>query len=248
LELKLALITVAASLLGAVLVTASNAADSQDFARQDLTGNNVAKNQDRERMAERAEPVRLAEVSPCAPAPETFVCVRGPGGMPDDRRGPPKGAAPGSDRPFPLFGRGSGPDPLMLASRLGAIETFIGINADQLDSWRGYTDALQAIIRPPAPPEDFKGEAPDALTQSAMLARHAAERGQYALRLAGAVEELRGKLAPEQLERLKQAGSLLPPHPGFGAPGFGPPPFPSPASFGPSGPGGPGAGGHITPP
>ena len=230
--MKLAFITLAASAVGAVLVTASNAADRQDLAR----------------MTDRAEVVRVAEVSPCSPPSGSFACVHGQGGRPDDRRGPPTGAAPGPDRPFPPFGRGPGPDPLMLASRLGAIETFIGINADQLDSWRGYTDALQAMIRPPAPPEDFKGEPPDALTQSAMMARHAAERGQYALRLAGAIEELRGKLAPDQLERLKQAGPLLPPHPGFGAPGFGPPPFPSPASFGPPGPGGPGAGGHITPP
>lgn len=240
--MKLAFITVAASLLGAVLVTASNAADSQDLATKD-----IIKIQDRAPIAERAEPIRLAEVSPCAPAPGSFACVRGPG-KPDDPRSPPP---MGSDRPFPPSGRGPGPDPLTLASRLGAIETFIGINADQLDTWRDYTDALQAMIRPPAPPEDFRGEPPDALTQSAMLARHAAERGQYALRLAAAVEALRGKLAPDQLERLKQAGPLLPPHPPgprFGGGGFGPPPFPSPASFGPAGPGGPGAGGHITPP
>lgn len=234
--MKLAFITVAASLLGAALVTASNAADSWD----------VKKTQDVP-MAERAEPVRLAEVSPCAPTAGSLVCVHAPGKPGDPRSAPPAGP----DRPFPPSGRGPGPDPLMLASRLGAIETFIGINADQLDTWRDYTDALQAVIRPPLPPEESKGEQPDALTQSAMLARHAAERGQYALRLAAAVEALRGKLAPEQLERLNQAGPLLPPHPPgprFGGGGFGPPLFPSPASFGPAGPGGPGAGGHITPP
>jgi len=226
--LKLAFVTLAASLLGAVLVTASSAADRQDSG----------KIQDRARMSERAEPVRLAEVLPCPSAPASFACVQGRDGSPDERRRPP-GAGPGPHRPFP-----PGPGPLVLASRLGAIETFIGINADQLGAWRDYTDALQAVVRPPLPPEDFKGEPPDALAQSAMLARRAAEQGQQALKLAAAIDELRGKLTPEQLERLKEAGPLLPRPP---RPDFGPPPFDPPASFGPEGPGGPGAG-HTTPP
>jgi hypothetical protein len=250
LELKLALITLAASAVGAIVVTASNAADRQDGAK----------------MTDRAEVVRIAEVSPCAPPPGTFTCEhdRGgkdfggqdsggqdlggqdSGGNPDDRRGPPLGAmpgfgqpGPGNDRPFPP---GPPPGPLMLASRLSAIETFIGVNADQLDAWRAYTDALQAVVRPPVPPvPDAQGEPMDALTQSWAMAHRIAEQGQQAFKLAAAVETLRGKLSSEQLDRLKAAGPLLPPRP------FGPPPFFHPASFGPAGPGGPGAG-HSTPP
>lgn len=240
--MKLAFITLAASLLGAVLVTASASADRETPDTARVQAQAQTKSQDRAPMTERAEPIRLAEVSPCAPAPGSFACVQSPRGEQDGRRGPPSGMAPGPDRPFPPHG----PGPLMLAARISAIETLIGINADQLDSWRDYTDALQAVLRSPVAPEDFKGDPPDALTQSAMLARRAAEQGQYALALAAAVEELRGKLSPDQLERLKQAGPLLPPHPP--GPAFGPPPFFGPASFGPPGPGGPGAGGHITPP
>ena len=143
-------------------------------------------------------------------------------------RGPPPNARPG-----PPFSH-----PLMLASRLSAIETFIGIKADQLDSWRGYTDALQALMRPPIPPDDATGAPPDALAAADQLARHASDQGAYALRLAAAVEELRNRLSPDQLQRLRQAGPLLPPP--------GPPPFAASASCGPPGPEGPGAG-HPAP-
>lgn len=260
--MKLALITVAATALGAVLVTASNAADRTDLART----------QDVAKTADRVEVIRLADVQRCGPPPGRFTCDRGQDDRTDDRPCPAAGMGPGDARPSGAgphgpggprgafmgdagmhdadprgmhgYPTGPGPGPLMLAARLSAIETFLGIDADQLDTWRAYTDALQSALRPPSPPKPETGDEPkDALAQSEMIARHAVSMGDRAFKLAAAVEALRNRLDPEQLERLKAAGPLLPPPMG---PNFGPPPF-HPASFGPMGPGGPGAG-HITPP
>ncbi|TIT07399.1 MAG: hypothetical protein E5W85_25260, partial [Mesorhizobium sp.] len=58
--------------------------------------------------------------------------------------------------------RRMGPPPEFLAARLAALETRVGIRSEQLDAWRDYTGALQAVLAPPARP-DFgqAGRGPD---------------------------------------------------------------------------------------
>ncbi|MCJ8142599.1 hypothetical protein MKI84_06680 [Ancylobacter sp. A5.8] len=168
--MKLVLVTLAATALGGVLVSAANNAHGSPLPEK--------------------EPPAFAERVPMAP------CDAAPGGGHPGPRGP----ALGGGRAF------APPSPLVLASRLAALETYVGITGEQLSSWRAYTDAFQAMLIPPEPPE----AQPDALSQADMLARHAAQRGTLALDLAAAVEELRGKLSPDQLQRLSSAGPLLP--------------------------------------
>lgn len=230
--MKLASLIVAASATGAVLGGISPAmATGVDAASPD-----------------RPPLLHMVEAVPEGPPPPSG----GPGW-----RGPhgsemgPTGFDGGAGRGRPPHGRGHRPPPgpLMLATRLSALETFIGIRIDQLDAWRTYTDALQQVARPPAP-QPASGE--DALSQSAVLADALAEQGRKAATLASAVDALRSRLAPEQIERLRQAGPLLPPGPFLdGPPSFdGPPEAPpshDPRSFGPQGPGAPGSG-HIPPP
>ena len=210
--MKFVFVTLAATALGVALVSAATGAHSAP-------------------MSERSTLVKLADAGPAADRCDDLSA-------PDPERGPPMGreaAFAGGAPAAPPFGP---PSPLMLASRLGALETLIGITGEQMDSWRAYTDALQTVLRPPEPPGAARSAPPDALGQSAMLARDAAQRGQQALRLAVAVDELKSKLTPEQLQRLGSAGPLLPPPPHAGR-GM-------PRPHGP-GPGAPDAG-RTTPP
>lgn len=109
-------------------------------------------------------------------------------------------------------GRDTLPGPLQLASRLAALESFIGIQADQFAVWRAYTDALQAFIRSPEAIRETPGiKSADALTQSTALAEQAVARAPLAATLSSTAGSLRARLAPEQIERLQQAGPLLPP-------------------------------------
>lgn len=227
--MKLVFITVAASLLGGVIVAASTSADGQI----------TTKLQDRAPMAQHAETVRVVEVSSCTDAPD-IACVEHRGGGPGEDPRAAFDASVACILPPP------GPGPLILASRLAAMESFIGIREEQLDAWRAYTDALYAMLHPPAAQEKAPaGGPPDALAQSAMLAACAAGQGRAADRLTVAIGELRGRLTPEQFDRLKQAGPLLPPRPPGPPPGA--PPFATPASFGPFGSEGPGEADHPTP-
>lgn len=160
-----------------------------------------------------------------------------PMGAPHDRRGPP-GEPPtgprfdvGMEPPFggpprvPPMGPFMGPpDPLRLARTLTVAETAVGIRADQLDIWRAYTDALQAVMAPP-PPEGAK-DPPAPLAWSADVAARATANGEAGGKLAAAVEALKGHLTPDQLSRLAHIEPLLmppPPPPGpAGAPGIDP--------------------------
>lgn len=114
--------------------------------------------------------------------------------------------------------RRMGPPPEFLAARLAALETRIGIRSEQLDAWRDYTSALQAVLAPPPRP-DFGlggtgaqgpgGPPPDAapvpFAFQEKLADEVTKRAASAAKLKDAIGVLRTKLTPEQLEILASA-------------------------------------------
>ena len=154
--------------------------------------------------------------------------------------------------------RHMGPPPEMLAARLSLLETRIGVRAEQLDAWRDYTSALQAVLAPPrfdhgpGTPGEPGPEAgtpvipgsPDQARRDPFafqeqLADEVTKRAASAAKLKDAIAALRTKLTPEQLEILASADR---PH--------GPPPGPwgNPPDDA-AGPGGPtDHGGQLQPP
>jgi hypothetical protein len=109
-----------------------------------------------------------------------------------------------------------------LAIRLAMLETRIGIRSEQLNAWRDYTSALQALL-PPDPLLGGPGEqgpegAPEPGAQAApdgaknpfafeeKLADDFAKRAAAAERLKAAIATLRTTLTPEQLEILASTG------------------------------------------
>ncbi|MGX7873792.1 hypothetical protein ACVDG5_014450 [Mesorhizobium sp. ORM6] len=174
--------------------------------------------------------------------PPAMAMQDGPGPMPGPQGFDPQGFGPhGPMRHGPqgwgpqAFGpegfgpRRMGPPPeFMLAARLAALETRVGIRTEQLDAWRDYTSALQAVLaRPdhggPGGPEAKgptagSGGKADPFAFQERLADDVMARAASAAKLKDAIAELRAKLSPEQLEILASAER---PH--------GPPPVPGAA-------------------
>ncbi|WFP60491.1 hypothetical protein [Mesorhizobium sp. WSM4904] len=202
-------------------------------------------------------PVLAAQPDPAAaPGDEPPAIGRqddaGPGPMPW-----PGPHGPMRHEPMPQgpegFRRMGPPPPEMLAARLSALETRIGIRTEQLDAWRDYTSALQAVLAPPrfdhgpgarsgseaggppTPGGPDQGQR-DPFAFQERLADEVTKRAASAAKLKDAIAVLRTKLTPEQLEILASADR---PH--------GPPPGPwGNPSDDAAGPGGPH--GQLQPP
>ncbi|MFE3837249.1 hypothetical protein [Pseudogemmobacter sonorensis] len=131
-------------------------------------------------------------------------------------QGPGPGFGPGSDR--------RGPAGLKLAGHLSALETLVGITADQQAAWRGYSDAVLAFAEgegrderpgargaePSGPPQGAPiGAAPPQAPEQTLMAERLADRaivrGERAAALKEATATLRAALSPEQFARLVEA-------------------------------------------
>ncbi|ODA67150.1 hypothetical protein A7A08_01896 [Methyloligella halotolerans] len=98
------------------------------------------------------------------------------------------------------------PDPNRMARELSTMETAIGIRAEQLDTWRDFTDALQAMMpKPPHPGHDgpAKLDENEPFWMAEKFADRTLERADAAQKLKDAVAKLRETLTPEQLDRAK---------------------------------------------
>jgi hypothetical protein len=159
--------------------------------------------------------------------------------MPERFAGPPEAGAerfpPKGPPPHPGHGRGPHED---IATHLSRLETIVGIRSAQLDAWRDFTDALIAVAEPPRSPGPDSAApmlvaAPAkrlAFDMPQRMAADAIARGRNAEALQRAIETLRSKLTPEQLEKVALFEARLEPPPSPPSPEHGADGPPSPPS------------------
>lgn len=111
--------------------------------------------------------------------------------------------------------RSGNPPALLLAQRLAALETQIGIRADQVNAWRDYTIALIDLLAPTRHPkrpgerhdaENAPAQGKDPFDREQKLAEDFIRRAAVAERLKNAITALRAALTADQLARLAAAG------------------------------------------
>jgi hypothetical protein len=94
--------------------------------------------------------------------------------------------------------------PMDVARKLSVIETELGIRANQLDAWRDFTDALIAVAKRPKGFGSAAQDKKEPFELANKLADTAIERGKAGEDLKRAIESLRGKLSPEQLDKVAE--------------------------------------------
>lgn len=107
---------------------------------------------------------------------------------------------------------GSQRDAILLAARLSALETRVGIREDQLNAWRDYTTALQNLLSAPETKlratEGTTDGPKDPFDREQKLAERIERRAASAERLKSAIATLRAALSPQQLEVLSSASRV----------------------------------------
>jgi hypothetical protein len=161
--------------------------------------------------------VTLAGVSAVAVAPafaksDTAAEASSKGGDRGDMKRGPHGGKHAGQHGRDMRGHGPhGPRgermQMWLANNLNAAETLIDIRPDQKEAWRGYTNALLAMFQRPARPDAAAAAEADKapFAREERLIRNSTERAAKAADLQKAIDALKAKLTPEQLQKLADA-------------------------------------------